>query len=160
MSRALDGSYWRVTYQEKYVGFSGYPEWRPREEEFSTQEAANGMCCSLSRMNNEDDDRDDYINIKSEFVRPKISIVAAVQRLVDARKNGVELWMRSCDCDGKDWAWKKLSSSGNNLVSHHCDRQTEGFLQNLMISSAMWILPFWIVATPEDAKKMDEGVRP
>ncbi len=76
-------------------------------------------------------------------IRPRMSIVRAVRLLMEARDKGVELWMRF------DFCWVK-----------YCTRY--GFVFRL--ETGTWndyrigecdIAAKWIVATPEDARRID-----
>ena len=77
--------------------------------------------------------------------RPRMSIVKAVRLLTEARKHGVELWMRS---DPEAWGW--LSYDDRGWTHMLPDGRVVKF--NLR----PWLmLEKWIVATPEDARRID-----
>lgn len=130
--RALDGTYWRVY-------------WKPNPTE----------CVRITAIVHHNfPDKGDAKDFMREIahtskavlivrIRPRMSIVRAVRLLAEARKQGVELWMRF------DFCWVK-----------YCTRY--GFVFRL--ETGTWndyrigecdIAAKWIVATPEDARRID-----
>mgnify|MGYP003562650863 FL=1 len=84
-------------------------------------------------------------------IRPRMSIVKAVRLLTEARKQGVELWMQKTPpfCEP---SWSKLSSTGIEMFActyHHGEDWKDWSM------STGHILSKWIVATPEDARRID-----
>ena len=130
--RALDGTYWRV--KHCYKGHTHTYNCYLRDD--------NG--CSLVTFENHDAKPETIPKCsKLVHIRPRMSIVRAVRLLTEARKQGVELWMRF------DFCWVK-----------YCTRY--GFVFRL--ETGTWndyrigecdIAAKWIVATPEDARRID-----
>lgn len=70
-------------------------------------------------------------------IRPRMSIVKAVRLLTEARKQGVELWMQEQGDDkSRDWYYP------DDIFDFHAFTGSQ-------VSSK------WIVATPEDARRID-----
>ena len=134
MMRALDGTYWRVY-------------WKPNPTE----------CVRITAIVHHNfPDKGDAKDFMREIahtskavlivrIRPRTSIVRAVRLLTEARKQGVELWMRSSP---EVWGW--LSYDDRGWIHMLSDGRAVGF--NLRPSLT---LAKWIVATPEDARRID-----
>ena len=132
--RALDGTYWRVY-------------WKPNPTE----------CVRITAIVHHNfPDKGDAKDFMREIahtskavlivrIRPRTSIVRAVRLLTEARKQGVELWMRSSP---EVWGW--LSYDDRGWIHMLSDGRAVGF--NLRPSLT---LAKWIVATPEDARRID-----
>lgn len=132
--RALDGTYWRVY-------------WKPNPTE----------CVRITAIVHHNfPDKGDAKDFMREIahtskavlivrIRPRTSIVRAVRLLTEARKQGVELWMRSSP---EVWGW--LSYDDRGWIHMLSDGRVVGF--NLRPSLT---LAKWIVATPEDARRID-----
>jgi len=132
--RALDGTYWRVY-------------WKPNPTE----------CVRITAIVHHNfPDKGDAKDFMREIahtskavlivrIRPRTSIVRAVRLLTEARKQGVELWMRSRP---EVWGW--LSYDDRGWIHMLSDGRAVGF--NLRPSLT---LAKWIVATPEDARRID-----
>lgn len=132
--RALDGTYWRVY-------------WKPNPTE----------CVRITAIvHHKFPDKGDAKDFMREIahtskavlivrIRPRTSIVRAVRLLTEARKQGVELWMRSSP---EVWGW--LSYDDRGWIHMLSDGRAVGF--NLRPSLT---LAKWIVATPEDARRID-----
>lgn len=130
--RALDGTYWRVY-------------WKPNPTE----------CVRITAIVHHNfPDKGDAKDFMREIahtskavlivrIRPRTSIVRAVRLLTEARKQGVELWMRSSP---EVWGW--LSYDDRGWIHMLSDGRAVGF--NLRPSLT---LAKWIVATPEDARR-------
>lgn len=79
--------------------------------------------------------------------RPRMSIVKAVRLLTEARKQGVELWMQQYD-NHHEWLTTR-DMHGIRQFVYECDEccpyefAPDDFLTR------------WIVATPEDARRID-----
>jgi hypothetical protein len=132
MTRTLDGTYWRV--------YSSDGTTRVNEGEYSTIDEAYPMASQLSI---ESKDRDFSV----VRIRPRTSIARAVRLLTEARKQGVELWMRRSDHP----QWLCMDLDGEPLEAYGMDpplwRGTE--------FNSVDVLARWIVATPSDARKID-----
>ena len=132
--RALDGTYWRVY-------------WKPNPTE----------CVRITAIVHHNfPDKGDAKDFMREIahtskavlivrIRPRMSIVKAVRLLTEARAKGVELWMRSSP---EVWGW--LSYDDRGWIHMLSDGRAVGF--NLRPSLT---LAKWIVATPEDARRID-----
>lgn len=132
--RALDGTYWRVY-------------WKPNPTE----------CVRITAIVHHNfPDKGDAKDFMREIahtskavlivrIRPRMSIVKAVRLLTEARKQGVELWMQSSP---EVWGW--LSYDDRGWIHMLSDGRAVGF--NLRPSLT---LAKWIVATPEDARRID-----
>ena len=132
--RALDGTYWRV--KHCYKGHTHTYNCYLRDD--------NG--CSLVTFENHDAKPETIPKCsKLVHIRPRMSIVRAVRLLTEARKQGVELWMRSSP---EVWGW--LSYDDRGWIHMLSDGRVVGF--NLRPSLT---LAKWIVATPEDARRID-----
>lgn len=138
--RALDGTYWRVY-------------WKPNPTE----------CVRITAIVHHNfPDKGDAKDFMREIahtskavlivrIRPRMSIVKAVRLLTEARKQGVELWMQKTPpfCEP---SWSKLSSTGIEMFActyHHGEDWKDWSM------STGHILSKWIVATPEDARRID-----
>ena len=125
--RALDGTYWRLRSNDETIG------------EYSTIELAYPMASQLGA---------EYPNVTIVRIRPRMSIVRAVRLLVEARAKGVELWMRRADMPGwikvdRDlpvWATDDFAKPGTHATS---------------LFQVYTLLTRWIVATPQDARRID-----
>lgn len=125
--RALDGTYWRVRSNDETIG------------EYSTIELAYPMTSQLSA---------EYPNVTIVRIRPRMSIVKAVRLLTEARAKGVELWMRRRDARG----WIKLD---RDLPVWATDDFAKPGLHATSLFQVYTLLTRWIVATPQDARKID-----
>ena len=131
--RALDGTYWRVKWFTEHNGVW----WR------SSRYQARGE--ALEAVINKLRGGHQRHNVKIVSIRPRMSIVKAVRLLTEARKQGVELWMRSSP---EVWGW--LSYDDRGWIHMLSDGRVVEF--NLR----PWLmLEKWIVATPEDARRID-----
>lgn len=81
-------------------------------------------------------------------IRPRMSIVRAVRLLMEARDKGVELWMRRYDMPG----WIKI---GRDLPVWATDEFAKPGLHAVSLFQVYTLLTRWIVATPEDARRID-----
>ena len=131
--RALDGTYWRVKWFTEHNGVW----WR------SSRYQARGE--ALEAVINKLRGGHQRHNVKIVSIRPRMSIVRAVRLLTEARAKGVELWMRSSP---EVWGW--LSYDDRGWIHMLSDGRAVGF--NLRPSLT---LAKWIVATPEDARRID-----
>lgn len=125
MTRALDGTYWRFKRQNGCVSEMKAPtKWQ-----------------ILVWHNPELG--------KPVRIRPRMSITKAVALLTEARKQGVELWMRRAT-DGSFWHGLK----NGDLIAQYLEF-TVAITGHRAGISHDGILARWIVATPEDARKID-----
>ena len=131
--RALDGTYWRVKWFTEHNGVW----WR------SSRYQARGE--ALEAVSNKLRGGDKRHNVKMVSIRPRMSIGRAGRLLTEARAKGVELWMRSSP---EVWGW--LSYDDRGWIHMLSDGRAVGF--NLRPSLT---LAKWIVATPEDARRID-----
>lgn len=134
MTCALDGTYWRVNKGGKYD-----PWTRDSEgyiEEFDTLADAKARAKQVIAC------RPERAPCKIVRIRPRMSITKAVRLLTEARKHGVELWMRKVG--GVAWV---------HLEGHAFFRERTGITYQLYGDG---VLARWIVATPEDARKIDK----
>ncbi len=134
--RALDGTYWRVY-------------WKPNPTE----------CVRITAIVHHNfPDKGDAKDFMREIahtskavlivrIRPRTSIVRAVRLLTEARKQGVELWMQQYD-NHHEWLTTR-DMHGIRQFVYECDEccpyefAPDDFLTR------------WIVATPEDARRID-----
>ncbi len=135
--RALDGTYWRVY-------------WKPNPTE----------CVRITAIVHHNfPDKGDAKDFMREIahtskavlivrIRPRTSIVRAVRLLTEARKQGVELWMRRHDMPG----WIKI---GRDLPVWATDEFAKPGLHAVSLFQVYTLLTRWIVATPEDARRID-----
>lgn len=100
-------------------------------EVYPTIELAYPMASQLSA---------EYPNVSLVRIRPRMSIVRAVRLLTEARKQGVELCMVRVDQRNR-----LVYLSTNNLDNERSERH---FDQDDIAAR-------WIVATPDDARKID-----
>lgn len=129
--RALDGTYWRVKWFTEHNGVW----WRSSRYQ-ARGEALEAVIIRGGHQRH---------NVKIVSIRPRMSIVKAVRLLTEARAKGVELWMRSSP---EVWGW--LSYDDRGWIHMLSDGRAVGF--NLRPSLT---LAKWIVATPEDARRID-----
>lgn len=134
--RALDGTYWRVY-------------WKPNPTE----------CVRITAIVHHNfPDKGDAKDFMREIahtskavlivrIRPRMSIVRAVRLLTEARAKGVELWMKPAN-DFANWAWLTVSPAGAFFVT----AGDGGHPMNLLVRH---VESRWIVATPEDARRID-----
>lgn len=125
--RAIDGTFWRV-YDCDYDGIVR------DTKDFATKAAAKKYC------------KDRYFAHVGKKRRPRMSIVRAVKLITEARKQGVELWMRPAN--RVTYGWLHLFGSDTRALSH-----TDNGIHGSMIPELLE--DKWIVATPEDARKID-----
>lgn len=147
--RALDGTYWRVKWKEDVMHFTKKRLEVPRSLAFDSKEE------TLPTLEHIRNGVSPYATALEGFIRaydacivrirPRMSIVRAVRLLTEARAKGVELWMRSSP---EVWGW--LSYDDRGWIHMLSDGRAVGF--NLRPSLT---LAKWIVATPEDARRID-----
>jgi hypothetical protein len=80
-------------------------------------------------------------------IRPRVSIVRAVRLLTEARKQGVELWMKRCD----QMQWLCVDLEGEPLEAY----QTTPVIWHGTEFNHVDVLARWIVVTPDDARRID-----
>lgn len=137
MSRALDGTYWRTQWRSAEGG-----QWKT-EFEFATKADAKEQCIGNVELH----DGEGY-EFRIVRIRPRMSIVRAVRLLTEARAKGVELWIRRYDMRG----WIKID---RDLPVWATDDFAKPGTHATSMFTAYMLLTRWIVATPEDARRID-----
>lgn len=129
--RLLDGTYWRVRWDGQWCwrdseGMIGGTTFEPNaRDRWSRHGALKARRQAL---------KEGCTNIELVRIRPRVSLVVAVRRCVEAREKGVELWMRRADSTMYGWYENTESYWGFD------DKD---------------VLMKWVVFTPPDAKRID-----
>jgi len=131
---AFDGTFWRIRYSNPALAQVNEVTWTRYYSRDAVIEAA-----AVFRKYGVLKD------VRIVRIRPRMSIVRAVRLLTEARKQGVELWMRSAP---ETWGW--LSHDDRGWIHMLSDGRVVEFNLRPCLT-----LKKWIVATPEDARKID-----
>ena len=136
-----DGVYWQVhvrQYRHSFQDSSRRIETDPTYFRFDSKESAAEFAKAFERNG----------VLRIIRIRPRVSLVVAVRRVLAARRAGVELWFRRVEGEPGDFHWRTSDPLGMIQIA-------DGIRYDWSPEEED-ILARYIVATPADSARIDK----